>query len=302
MKENLNNNIILDPKETIQNNVVRKKPILDREPQFFEGVPIPSWIELSIIDACNRSCVFCPKSDENIAPNTYNKMQDNLIDKLYKDLKKINFKGAFCLCGYGEPLLDKNINYIINKLGNLGGVEIITNGDPLTNKKLIDLYNTKATRVLISLYDGKAQIEKFNKMIYETRVPEDFVILRDRWYSDKDDYGVRLTNRTNTIDVGKQEDYNNFSNKDCYYPTYQTLIDWDGNIYLCPQDWQRKISMGNLMHQDFFDIWKNGVIDKYRKNLLNKKRCQNPCNKCNAEGTVYGSKHAKAWKDYYKSK
>ena len=29
------NNPPLDPKETIQNNINRKKPILDRDPQFF---------------------------------------------------------------------------------------------------------------------------------------------------------------------------------------------------------------------------------------------------------------------------
>ena len=30
--------------------------------------------ELSVIDACNRACSFCPKSDESIAPNSYQKM------------------------------------------------------------------------------------------------------------------------------------------------------------------------------------------------------------------------------------
>ena len=54
-----------------QKNIFRKKPILDRDPQFYKNIPLPSWIELSLIDACNRDCSFCPKSDENIAPNTY---------------------------------------------------------------------------------------------------------------------------------------------------------------------------------------------------------------------------------------
>ena len=78
----------LDPKETILNNINRKKPILDRDPQFFKNVPIPSWIELSLIDVCNRACSFCPKSDDTIAPNTHQKMTMGLIDKLVNDLKK----------------------------------------------------------------------------------------------------------------------------------------------------------------------------------------------------------------------
>ena len=87
MKTNIgHNNPPLDPKETIQNNINRKKPILDRDPQYFDKIPLPSWIELSLIDVCNRACTFCPKSDETIAPNTYQKMTLGLIDKLAEEI------------------------------------------------------------------------------------------------------------------------------------------------------------------------------------------------------------------------
>ena len=72
-----------------------------------KSVPIPSWIELSIIDVCNRSCSFCPKADPKVAPNTYQKMSMLLIEKLTNDLKKINYQGSVTLCGYGEPMLHK---------------------------------------------------------------------------------------------------------------------------------------------------------------------------------------------------
>ena len=294
------NNPPLDPKETILSNIQRKKPILDREPQFYNNIPIPSWIELSLIDVCNRSCSFCPKSDELIAPNTYQKMERILIDKLSNDLHEINFKGAFCLCGYGEPLLFKDIDYLIEKLGDFGGIEIITNGDTLTQEKLVDLYNSKVTRILISLYDGEEQMIKFKNMIVNSKIPNDFVILRDRWYSDKKDYGVKLTNRAGTISVGNQPDVKDYKKKECYYPSYQLLIDWDGNIYLCPQDWHRKMPMGNIMQKKIFDIWNGPMMSKYRNRLLKGERDLNPCNNCNAEGTVYGSKHAESWKNYLK--
>ena len=164
------NNPPLDPKETILKNINRKKPILDREPQFFKGVPIPSWIELSLIDVCNRSCSFCPKSDETIAPNTYQKMTMTLVDKLVRDLKKINFEGSFCLCGYGEPMLHKEHIEITNRLGEIGGVEIITNGDLVNEKSLIKLYESKATKLIISLYDGPEQIIKFKTMINDLKI------------------------------------------------------------------------------------------------------------------------------------
>lgn len=291
------NNPPLDPKETILKNINRKKPILDREPQFFKGVPIPSWIELSLIDVCNRSCSFCPKSDVTIAPNTYQKMTMALIDKLVLDLKKINFEGAFCLCGYGEPMLHKEHIEIANKLGEIGGVEIITNGDLVNEKSLIKLYESKATKVIISLYDGPEQIIKFKKMINDLKVPDEFIVLRDRWYSDKIDYGVKLTNRVGTVSVGNQPEVKDFSKSKCFYTAYQMLIDWNGDVFLCPQDWQRRQSMGNIMQNEIFEIWNGPVMSKYRRRLLNGDRSLNPCNQCNADGMVYGENHFSAWQD-----
>ena len=295
MNNKIGHNSNYNPKETIQKNITRKKPILDRDPQVFNGVPLPSWIELSLIDACNRSCNFCPKFDENIAPNTYNKMEFSLIDKLCNDLKKINFEGAFCLCGYGEPLLHRDYIKIINKLSEIGPVEIITNGDVINKETLKKIYKSNASRLLISLYDGPEQLEKFKTMIEENDIPEDFVILRDRWYSDKIDFGVKLTNRTGTINIGNQPDIN--IKKKCYYTAYQVLIDWNGDFFLCPQDWQRRMSMGNIMQKSFFDIWNGKLLSKYRKRLLNGDRSLSPCNKCNAEGNVYGEKHYLVWKN-----
>ena len=57
--------------------------------------------------------------------------------------------------------------------------------------------------MLISLYDGPEQLDKFKKMISDAKILKIF-ILRDRWYSDKIDYGVKLTNRTGTIKIGNQ--------------------------------------------------------------------------------------------------
>ena len=290
----------MDPKLTILKNINRKKPILDRDPQFYNGYPLPSWIELSLIDTCNRSCSFCPKSDEKIAPNTHQKMEKILIEKLCSDLKKINFKGAFCLCGYGEPLLHKDHISIINKLSEVGQVEIITNGDAINDKKLIELYTSKASKLLISLYDGKEQLKQFKEMIERTKISKNFVILRDRWYSDKKDFGVKLTNRTGTIKIGDQDKIN--INKKCYYTSYQVLIDWNGDVFLCPQDWQRRITMGNIMQKNFFDIWIGSTLSKFRKSHLNGDRSQSPCNSCNANGMVYGEKHYTAWVEFIKKK
>ena len=148
------------------------------------------------------------------------------------------------------------------------------------------------------MYDGPEQIKKFKEMTKKANVPEDIIILRDRWYDKYNDFGVKLTNRAGTINTGDQEKVGTYQN--CFYPTYQMLIDWNGNVYLCPQDWQRKVSMGNIMQETIFQVWTGKTITDYRKNLLSGKRCSGPCKSCNADGTLLGKNHAKSWNNIYK--
>ena len=288
----------MDPIATIKKNLKRRSKIVDHDIASYQGIPLPTWIELSLIDVCNRSCSFCPKSDPSIAPDTYQQMQRSLIDKLHDDLKKIKYRGSIALCGYGEPLLHKDISYIVKKLAKVSNVEIVTNGDVLTPKVLKELYESKAGRVLISMYDGPSQIKKFKKIIKTSKVPEDFVILRDRWYDKDNNFGVKLTNRTGTIKIGNQIKLDTHTT--CYYPSYQFLVDWNGDIFLCPQDWQRRVTMGNMMQQSIFEIWCGKILSKYRKLLIQGKRKLSPCNSCNAQGTLLGQNHAKLWKALYK--
>ena len=86
----------------------------------------------------------------------------------------------------------------------------------------------------------------------------------------------------------------------CYYPSYQFLIDWNGDVFLCPQDWQRRQTMGNMMQEEIFDIWTSKIMKKYRLDLLNGKRTNEPCKSCNAQGTLLGVNHAKMWRTIYK--
>ena len=70
---------------------------------------------------------------------------------------------------------------------------VITNGDVLSSKKLQDLYISDVSKVLVSMYDGPEQISKFKKMTLQANVPEEMIILRDRWYDKYNDFGVKLT-------------------------------------------------------------------------------------------------------------
>ena len=182
----------------------------------------------------------------------------------------------------------------------MGGIEIVTNGDLVNEKSLLNIYNSKASRLLISLYDGPEQVIKFKRIIKNVGIPDNFVVLRDRWYSADEDYGVKLTNRVGTINIGNQPNPKNFSDQKCFYTAYQMLLDWNGDVFLCPQDWQRRVAMGNVMQESMFQIWTGKMMTKFRKNLLLGKRCLSPCSDCNADGKLLGKNHVKIWNSIYK--
>ena len=68
-------------------------------------------------------------------------------------------------------------------------------------------------------------------------------------------------------------------------------MNWDGNTYLCPQDWQRRVSLGNIMQKSFFDIWKGNILNKFRKKLIAGDSNINLCKTFNADGQVYDKKN-----------
>ena len=190
------------------------------------------------------------------------------------------------LAGYGEPMMHKNFNDLVQTFSKVCNVETTINGDFLTVK------------IIISLYDGIEQIERFNNMFKKAGVGEDKYILRDRWYSEDNDFGVKLTNRTGVLNFGNQPKID--KNKPCYYPHYSMIIDWNADCYLCTQDWSRRIKTGNIMFSSFLEIWTSSILKKYRNHLANGKRDLYPCLNCNANGTLHGFNHKNIWKNIIK--
>ena len=108
---------------------------------------------------CNRKCSFCPRSDPNY--NHVNEfISDRLILKLSKKLFEYNYKGIFLFSGFVEPILDKNIYNLIRIVSkNLPEcrIEMVSNGDALNKNRVIKLFNSGLTTLLVSIYDGKKE-------------------------------------------------------------------------------------------------------------------------------------------------
>jgi radical SAM protein with 4Fe4S-binding SPASM domain len=282
-------------------NIDRKLKIYNESFKTLKnGIPLPSIIEVSNSGVCNRECSFCPRSDKNY--NHVNEFFSNdTHDKLCEDLAKYNFKGIFAYCGFNEPLLKKDITRdikVVKKLLPQTKIEIVTNGDVLNHERLEKLFDAGLTTLLISVYDGEESEKKFYKMCEDLKLDKSAYIIRNRYMSEEQDFGLTLSNRAGNLEQAEHvvKETSSALKKQCTYPSYMFFVDYNGDVLMCSHDWGKKMILGNLNKDNFLEIWTSDRSYAARNKLNNANRCFAPCNKCDVVGDVTGKKHADAWK------
>lgn len=274
-------------------NLLRKSDFVDKVEFDADGkTPLFSWIDISLTELCNRKCSFCPRIDPSFYPNQNLNFGSELAVKISDELKGMNYKGGVVFCGYGEPMLHPQLNEILQIFRGIH-TEIVTNGDKLTAEGIKSLFNSGLSFLCVSMYDGPYQIAKFEKIMSEANVPSDRFILRDRWHTEEDGFGLKLTNRSGVLEFGP--DPTTLQGSPCYYPSYSMAIDWNGDVLQCVQDWNKKVKYGNISSSKLIDIWKSVRYHKTRAKLQNGNRTESPCSECNADGCFHGFNHVNNW-------
>ncbi len=276
----------------LRKNIERKQPSIN-DVVMHDGFPLFSWIELNINELCNRTCEFCPRVNPKTYPNQNLHMDLELAENIANQLDDLNYTGTINISGTGEPLLTGYVADIVRKFGEKGiHVEIVTNGDRLKPKLIKELYDAGLGQLVVSMYDGPEQIEKFNSLFKECGIDESLYSLRDRWYPPEDDYGLLYTNRAGFLGKKLTEK----EKRACFYPHYSVYLDWNGDMLLCCQDmYNRTVNFGNVKEKQLFEIWKDAKLMKFREKLGVGDRSLNPCSNCTANGLLFGHNHVKKW-------
>ena len=271
------------------------------------GVPTFSSIEISINGACNRRCFFCPRVDKEKYPNILNSLEINVYQKLINDLERINFSGRISFSGFCEPLLTKNLNeYIKIARGKLEKVqlEIVTNGDPLLAKngksRLKVLFDMGLNNCRVSLYDGPHQIDFFEKLKEELSLSDEQLIIRKRYLGPDESFGLTISNRAGSVKLKNEyfelKPLEEPLKQPCYYPFYKVLLDHNGDVLICSNDWKKEAVVGNIGDESLVKIWSNKMFSNIRKSLINNNRCHKPCKTCDVNGLMNGKKSFDRWK------
>jgi len=281
--------------------IKRKKDLTNKNYQLIKNtkLPLPSEVEISESGVCNRKCTFCPRSAPDFK-EVKEFISPQLHTKLIDQLKVENYRGVVRYSGFVEPLLDKNIFNLISetssKLTN-AKVEIVTNGDVLNKNRLKKLFKSGLTTLLISVYDGPEDAEKFDKMCLDEKLKPSQYVIRHRYYSEEKDFGLTISNRAGMMEKAeyKIKSLTEPLKEKCFYPSYTFFMDYNGDVLMCPHDWGKKIILGNMNKSSFRDIWTSSKAIYIRKKLNKSNRNFSPCNVCDVKGDLIGEKHSKAW-------
>ena len=287
-------------KKFLDPNIENKSKTVEDKIQFFEhqgvSLPLPTEIEISESGTCNRSCSFCPRSAADFEDKK-EFISNELYEKLCLELNELNYKGTIRFSGFVEPLLDKNI-YNLLKMGRKYlpdcNIEMVTNGDPLNLKRLKKLFENGLNRILISAYDGKEDADKLEDLCKSADLSTEQYIVRHRYYSEEQDFGITLSNRAGLMENAeyKIKALKEPLKNPCYIPSYTFFLDYQGDVLMCPHDWGKKVLLGNLTKENFLDIWFSKKSLRIRKMLNNSNRNFAPCNVCDVEGTFMGEKNS----------
>ena len=248
--------------------------------------------EINISELCNRTCSFCPRSDPDVYANQKLFMSTTTGMEIGKQLSEAEFDGEIHITGFGEPLTHPEIFELLISIAQnwCHHIEITTNGDRLeADQSLINkLFACGISRVTIDSYDGLEQYDRFVHMM--RHYPEDRWRIRNHYDDPNKDKNELITEYNFNNRAGNSAEAEALQNK-CYLPFYKTMIDWNGDLVLCCNDWQRASgAFGNINETNLSDIWLSEPIVNIRRQLSQGIRKGPACGSCNVGGTAFGEK------------
>lgn len=260
-------------------------------------------VEFNVTELCNRKCVFCPRVDPKVYPNRSLHMKKETTAKVASDLASFSYRGRISFSGFGEPFLHKEFAALVRICRIYlpeSTIETNTNGDFLTVEKIQEIFDAGLTYLYINLYDGVEQRQVFHNLLASAGIDPSRYRLRDHWMGSTQAFGLNLNNRSGMVTMEGMRSPVEVYGKPCFYPFYKMLVDWDGNVLFCSNDWGREIVVGNVHKQHVKDIWMSEDMYRVRGRLMRGDRSVSPCSTCNVEGTLHGRSSFDLLTRYYK--
>lgn len=214
---------------------------------FFTGISI----ETSTY--CNRKCQYCPNYKHE-TPTLY--ADEKIIYKALDDLGRLKYGGWISFSFYNEPSLDDRLKtffkYAKKKVPN-ATIMMISNGDFLNTENTKEYKESGVDQFIITIHD-KNRDKLFDKLSK----------IRDGiGYS----FHIQSLGPKNLITrAGEIELKETKPLKYCDY-IRNPVIDKNGNMLMCCNDYFRINKMGNILENSILEIWNNPRYINIRREL-----------------------------------
>jgi len=244
---------------------------------FFQVVifcpPLKS-VAIEINSACNRKCPFCPNMSHHRDPEF---LQEELVNKVIGELKKMKFKGELCFHLYNEPLLDIRLPKFIayaRKCLPLAYIYINTNGDLLNLSMWENLRKQGLDFALVTQYDGKVSDNILNILDHLQEAEKKHFCCRI-FTPETANNRAGLVNKSIPVQLPL--------NKYCPRPAYQLCINYRGKAIICCNDYLGLVETGDIRKDAIEDIWRNKIFRHYRRTLyFGNRKLLMLCDNCDA--------------------
>ena len=229
-------------------------------------------VEVETTTACNLRCSYCPNSKfTRSLPENKKDMKLELYHKIVDELAGLKYKGRFSLHFYGEPLMDKKlpelVAYAKEKLKN-ANIVLFTNGELLTINKYNELTNAGIQKFVVTQHLAKESNNIKNVLAYRKINGTKSVILEYNKLKKKD-----MTNRGGLVNIHQKR------MKYCTLASDNLVIDYNGNVVLCCNDYLSSVKFGNINDEKIIDVWNKKFYKKIRyelrKGIFNLDICKN---------------------------
>lgn len=267
----------------------------------------PPLLVVELTSRCNLICTMCSK-DSSMRVKEH--IDFELFKHIIDDAKESNID-TFQLSYYGEstlyPKLIEAINYTKKQIPN-SFVSMNTNGLTLTpklSKKLLDAHvdsivisiegNNKeeyeAIRVGSSWSILRKNIKNLREMIdsgnYSTKIGimglnvDDIYIDKELYIKTWGEYADTIFTRNTKEIEAKIKEPIFHKLLPCRKLFGQMVIMTSGDVTRCDDDWEGKVSYGNIKDSTILELWNSPTLRQLRrKHLLGQKRKINYCDTC----------------------
>jgi len=245
----------------------------------YKNIDMFNDINIETTTFCNRRCEYCPNSkfDRSLKQNEKLMTQDT-FKKVIKDLKAIRYSGRISPHFYGEPLTDKRLVELLKYAHEnipKAKLEIYTNGDLLSIDMLESFYAIGVNNFVVTLHGNdeerkhnKERIYGLKKYIKENKkaIKMDIIDISSNYY---------LSNRAGLVNVK-----NKSKAIACQYATSPLVMNYNGDVLLCCNDYLGQVIFGNVRKKSLLDIWNDIRFKNIRNEIRKNKFRLNICKKC----------------------